>query len=762
MAKNYVKREKKPRKYFGVDFETTVLNKKQLEERGLDMQDETEVWSVAWCPVKERPEPEDVTVVNNIYQFFEWMESLEDGTVLGFANLKFDGSFILNELIREGFTPALKLDDIENETYAYDEEDKEIVPEYGSVYEMYRQPYSYECVISNMGAYYSITIRFDHTTITIVDVTKVLPMSLREMGKGFDTKYRKLNMEYSGDMHAFGEIDAETQLPYIINDVLVLSEAWYKARAMGLTENTIAACALKDFKAILTPQVFDVYFPDLTAIRLPCGDNAYEYIKRSYAGGICYRADDNEDYTYVCKKNLTPGMLEKLVSPNANIKYVKNVLVADVNSLYPFSLHSNKLDPSNPHYYPIGEPEYHKGEPTKSQIKKYCIFRRFKCHFDIKPKHVPFIHIRNTKFYRSQDLQKTDKVFGSHITPDGESTLREYTMTQVDFELFCESYNITDYEPIDYLIFEREEGIFDAYVDKWMALKIKGKKEKNAALVTESKLMLNSLYGKLATSTCNSTKIVLDTEIDYFMKTKKKEIHGTDFDMKDVYEFDGVLKFKSHESYTKKPVALAAGSYCTSIARSWTLRCANKLYDYVKYIDTDSLHLCDIDPEDVDLPIDDKELGYWDMEISQGAIAKYVKQKTYIEVEREHSFKSVLDENGNPSYNLIIKAAGLSENGKNIISKALEMDPDYDGVAYLYKTYKKEKDKNGNELPDEYEDYDVYTDNDDNIPDEDPDYEVLKKFIDDFGPGFGMEHINTKCKQIKGGVLIYDDDFSIN
>lgn len=734
MARKYVKKEKKPRTYYVADFETTVLSKKQLEEHGLEMQEDTEVWSAAWCPLKERPEPEDVTVVNNIYEFMDWLEHLENRAVVGFVNLKFDGSYILNELINEGFTPALKLDDIEDDAFAYDEDEK--VPEYGSEYEMYRQPYSYKCVISNMGAYYSITIRFENTTVTIVDVTKVLPMSLREMGEGFDTKYRKLNMEYTGDMHAFGEIDAETQLPYIINDVLVASEAWFKARAMGLTEMTIAGCALKEFKSLITPQMFDIYFPDLTAIRLPCGDSAYDYVRRSYAGGICYRADDNKDYTYVCLKNLLPGMQGRFVLSDKLIKYVKNILVADVNSLYPYSLASNKLDPSNPHYYPIGEPEYHTGEPTKKQIKNYCIFRRFKCHFDIKPNHVPFIHIRNEKFYRSQDLQKTDRVFGSHTTPDGESTLREYTMTQVDFELFCETYELTDYEPIDYIIFNREEGIFDSYVNKWIALKIKGKKEKNVALVTVAKLMLNSLYGKLATSTCNSTKIV--------------------------YQEDGVLKFKTHISYTKKPVALAAGSYCTSIARNYTIRAANKHYDYVKYIDTDSLHLVDIDPEDVDLPIDDKELGYWDMEISQGAIAKYVKQKTYIEIEREHSFKPVLDEDGNPSYNLIIKAAGLSENGKKIVDKALRLDPDYDGVAYLYKTYKKKKDKNGNELPDEYEDYDVYTDNDDNIPDEDPDYEVLKKYIDDFGPGFGMEHVNTKCKQIKGGVLIYDDDFSIN
>lgn len=720
MAKKYVKKEKKPRTYYVADFETTVLSKKQLEERGLEMQEDTEVWSAAWCPVKERPEPEDVSVVNNIYEFMDWLEHLENRAVVGFVNLKFDGSYILNELINEGFTPALKLDDIEDDVFAYDDEEK--VPEYGSEYEMYRQPYSYKCVISNMGAYYSITIRFENTTVTIVDITKVLPMSLREMGKGFDTKYKKLNMEYTGDMHAFGEIDAEKQLPYIINDVLVASEAWFKARAMGLTEMTIAGCALKEFKALITPQLFEIYFPDLTAIHLPCGDNAYDYIKRSYAGGLCYRSDDNEDYTYVCEKNLLPGLKETFVSPEANIKYVKNILVVDVNSLYPFSLAANKLNPKDPHYYPIGEPEYHTGEPTKKQIKNYCIFRRFKCHFDIKPKHVPFIHIRNEKFYHSQDLQKTDRVFGSHTLPDGSSSLREYTMTQKDFELFCESYDLTDYEPIDYIIFERKEGIFDVYIDKWIANKIRGKKEGNKALVTVSKLMLNSLYGKLATSTCNSTKIV--------------------------YQEDGVLKFKTHISYTKKPVALAAGSYCTSIARNYTIRAANEHYDYTKYIDTDSLHLCGLDPDEVKLPIDSAELGWWDMEVSQGAIAKYVKQKTYIEVARELSFKPVVDNNGDESYNLIIKAAGLSENGKKIVDKALRLDSDYDGVAYLYKNPKTE-------------DYDVYTDGDE-LPEEDPDYEVLKKFIDDFGPGFGMEHINTKCKQIKGGVLIYDDDFSIN
>lgn len=729
-------KEKKPRKVYVADFETRVLSDEYLEKHGMESQDETEVWAAAWAPCKEHPTYEDVTVVNNIYQFMEWLETLEHNSLVGFFNLRFDGTFIVNELINEGFTPAVQIDVIEDEIMSSDSPE-EPVPAYGNTYQMYNQPYSYSVAVSNLGQWFRIVIRFESTTVEIVDVAKVLSgMTLADVAHDFETDHQKLEMEYEGDRKAFGPITPLEQ-KYIANDVLVLSCGWWKARALGLTDLTLGATALKEMKKSIGEKLFDVLFPDLTQIELPCGDTAYAFVKRAYAGGLCWKKEE-PDTVYVAKKNLLEGDLERYVKDMSKVKYVKNIGVADVNSEYPFCLHSSPdwhLEAGGiHHYYPVYEPEYHEGEPTQDEIENKCVIRRFKCHFDIKEKRIPFIHIRNDKYYNSHDCLETDRVFGSRIKPNGESTLREYTLTQIDFETFCDTYDIEDsYEPIDYVVFDRAEGLFDTFLDHWIAKKIEGKKSGNKSLTKVSKLIVNSSYGKLSQGTNSSSKFL--------------------------YQVDGVLKFKTHVEYNKKTVALAAGAYCTSYARRYILSAANDIYDNMKYIDTDSIHYVDLDHTELTHIFHDPTiLGAFDDECTSGSIAHFVKQKTYLEISK------VLDKEASKLYNkdvfktsVNLKAAGLSGKGQKIVKAAFNLDKDFDGLAALYYN---------NTL----NDYEVFTSPED-IPekyrDEEgnikkPDYEVPKKFVESFASGFAMPGINLKQKQVKNGVLLVKDDFSLN
>ena len=731
MAKKKIEKKEKPlRKVYVADFETRVLGVDDLARLGMEVQDETEVWAAAWCECKEHPTYDDVTIKNNIYEFMDWLERLPDKALVGFFNLRFDGTFIVNELINEGFTPAVHIDIIEDEL-GPSEDDDEVVPAYGSTYEMYNQPYSYSVAVSNMGQWYRICIRFESTTVEIVDVAKVLSgMSLADVAKDFDTEHKKLEMEYEGDRRAFGAITPE-ECKYIANDVLVLSEGWWKARQLGLTKLTLGACALDEMKKVIGEQAFDIYFPDLTGIELPTGETCYEYIKRAYAGGLCWRKEE-PDTVYVAKKNLLGDAFERYVKDTKNVKYVKNICVADVNSEYPFCLHSSPewhlQNGGVHHYYPVYAPEYHVGEPTQEEIDNKCIFRRFKCHFDIKEKRIGFLHIRNDKYYNSHDCLESDRVFGERVKPNGESTLREYTMTQIDFETFNDTYNIEEYEAIDYLTFDREEGLFDDFLDMWIAKKIEGKKTGNKSLTTVSKKIVNSSYGKLSQGTCSSSKFI--------------------------YQEDGVLKFKTHVEFNKKTVALAAGAYCTSYARQYILTAANAIYDNVKYIDTDSIHYVNLDHDELTHIFHDATaLGAFDDEVKNGMIAHWVKQKTYIEIEK------AVDKKTKEEYtNLILKAAGLSENGQKIVKKAFQLDRDFSGIAALYK----------NNSINDYECYTSFEDIPEKYKDEEgnlkksPDYEVGKKFIDEFASGFAMPSINLKQKQVKNGVLLVSDDFSLN
>ena len=51
--------------------------------------------------------------------------------------------------------------------------------------------------IDNMKLY-SITIKVNNHTIELRDSLKLIPLSVKEIGKAFKTKHQKLDMEYEG------------------------------------------------------------------------------------------------------------------------------------------------------------------------------------------------------------------------------------------------------------------------------------------------------------------------------------------------------------------------------------------------------------------------------------------------------------------------------------------------------------------------------------------------------------------------------------
>ena len=76
------------KKIYVADFETTVF----------DGQDSTEVWAAALVELYT----ENVLVFNSIDKFFEYVYAMKHNSIIYFHNLKFDGSFILDYLVRIG------------------------------------------------------------------------------------------------------------------------------------------------------------------------------------------------------------------------------------------------------------------------------------------------------------------------------------------------------------------------------------------------------------------------------------------------------------------------------------------------------------------------------------------------------------------------------------------------------------------------------------------------------------------------------------
>ena len=676
-------------KLYVADFETTV-------EEQPELQNETEVWSGAICPVLKRPEPNDVSVYNNIYEFINHLEfRIEDEAIVFFHNAKFDLSFLLCELQKEGFVPAMSWD--KEQHYAAD-------------WQQNMMPYTYKVAVSQMGVWYSCRIKFEHKTIEIRDSAKKIPSTLEEIGKSFNTKYKKLEMEYTDTkeyQHKPFQIIREDDLEYILNDVLLLSEAmyivWYEYGLTGITIGTDCLNALKSIKG----KEFDILFPDMANFWLDdigCEEHisAYDYCLKAYSGGWVWQSDVTHGTLFKSDIKYPEELqkeLDKLESKHAKVANVKNICVVDVNSLYP-SVQSSESGS----YYPIGVPEYRTGQPKKSETKRYAIFRRFKCRFNLKKGYLPFVHIRDNYMYNANECLKTSDILGSRYykTRDGEEhdTLRTYTMTQPEFELFQKHYNITDYEPVDYLVFERAVGIFDDYIEKYKQMKIEATKEGNKAKRTIAKLMLNNCYGKMSQSKNSSYKLI--------------------------HFEDDVMKFDTITEYEKQPIYIPAGAYVTAHARTFTISHGQKLYyegEYkgCQYADTDSLHIVGMDPDEIEaagIEYHDTDFCKWACEESSCAYAIYAKLKTYIEVATEEDFKTVTKskEDNTPWYKLIVKAAGLGKEGKQLFTDRLFLDK------------------------------------------KDP----AKVYLDQFQPGLRIEKANLKARQVKGGIVLTPSEFKLS
>ena len=446
----------------------------------------------------------------------------------------------------------------------------------------------------------------------IRDSLKLIPSSLKRIGKSFGTKHQKLDMEYEGYRYAGCEI-TEEEREYIRNDVLVLKEALEKMFQEGHNKLTIGSCCLSEFKALYPKKEFDRLFPDLRDYPLDESYtgvwNQWEYIHKSYHGGWCY------------------------VNPVYAHRIVNEGEVYDVNSLYSSVMHSVSNN-----VYPYGAGSYATGKPPEELISdqnKYY-FIRVKCRFKLKPGMFPWVHIRGDAKYRSNenlcssDLYWKRKYYRYYYDEEGniQDTIREYTFTCRDWELFQKTYDIFDLEYLDYIWFWAVSGLFDDYINHYMKIKTTKKGfERELA-----KLFLNNLYGKFAMSDDSSYK-------------------------EPYLDEDGIVRFLLHEDHNKKVGYIAIGSAITSYAMNFTIEHAIANYDRFCYADTDSLHLIGHEKPNkiIEHPTD---MCTWKNELSFD-IAYYERQKTYVE--------RAIRKDGEPCEpELIIKAAGMSKEAKQL------------------------------------------------------------------------------------------------
>lgn len=561
------------------DFETTSAERKKIDGT-------SHVWACGLCEVGN---PENIVILRTLDEFIEWCENQPSNDKIYFHNLRFDGNFIVQWLLRKGYKHVSKPQDKESRTFT--------------------------TLISDKGLWYQIEIFFKIkgktvNKVTIQDSLKLIPLSVRAIAKSFKLPIKKGSIDYGAhDFLPEGSPLTPEEEEYLIHDVQIVEHAIDFFHNQGLNKMTIGSCALEEFKKLINKRYFKMYFPP------PFYDAD---VRKAYKGGFTY------------------------LNPKFRNKTLRNMIVLDVNSLYPSVMRG-----CDGEVLPYGTPIFYRGEYQEDSLYPLYI-QKIRCGFRLKPNKIPTIQIKHSMYYQ-----------GNQYLTSSDGDRPTLYLTSVDLKLFFEHYDVYDPEFISGWKFKgiNAGAIFGKYVDKWSEVKIKSKEEGNHGMYLISKLFLNSLYGKFGSA----------------VSVQSKEPYIGE---------DGNIHFKMGEVEEKEGVYIAMACFITAYSRLKTISSAQKITDqYISgkskiqfvYADTDSLHCVSPDhslPECLD--IHPTKLGAWDHE-ANAVKAKFLRQKCYMEkhiISEKEYLKAMTDEDtvkeqyskeGDSYYFTKITVAGMPE-----------------------------------------------------------------------------------------------------
>jgi hypothetical protein len=329
-----VKVKRKTRKKFSCDFETTT-----------DPND-CRVWAYAWMEIGNT---KNTNIGNSLDEFMDWVEGVKAD--LYFHNLKFDGSFMVGWLLRNGYT-------WNNEKNP--------------------PPKSFSTIISRMGQWYMIDICYSyrgkiklHTCI--YDSLKKLPFQVKVIGKSFKLDVQKGDLDYAA-YRPVNHVITHDEKKYINNDVEIIAQALDIQFKQGLTHMTSGSDSLNGFKDVISKNTFKSLFPVLNL-------KADKDIRLAYRGGFTWV---NEKFKGV---------------------EVGEGLVYDVNSLYPSVMYDRPLAWGTPSYF---DGQYEEDSDYPLYIQHIA------CEFELKEGYIPTIQIKDPDTRRILMCNKNDYLHSSH------------------------------------------------------------------------------------------------------------------------------------------------------------------------------------------------------------------------------------------------------------------------------------------------------------------------------------------------------------
>lgn len=324
-----------------------------------------------------------------------------------------------------------------------------------------RKARTFQTLISDTGQFYQIIIYLSCASkvhkITIIDSLKIIPFKVEVIAESFGIEEKKLSIDYKKPREK-GHILTKEEEKYIMNDAIIVSKALNQLFSEGLNHMTQSSNAMKDFKDTISNSTWTTCFPLLKK-------EVSEEIKFAYKGGWCYL---NKQYKE---------------------KDLKDIIVIDSNSLYPYIMKNM--------YLPYGEPVYYEGQYQKECLYSLYVQMISFTGFKLKKNKLPTIQFKNSVDFLSNEYIEEYK--------EGERVC--LMLTNIDLEMFINNYDI---EGLRYLYgykFKSVKGIFNKYIDKWYSRKIEGVMFDNKGKKTIAKLMLNSLSGKFASAIEYKNKI---------------------------------------------------------------------------------------------------------------------------------------------------------------------------------------------------------------------------------------------------------------
>lgn len=411
-------------------------------------------------------------------------------------------------------------------------------------------PKQFNSLISDTGRYYSLTVCFENNVIVeFRNSLNKLPMSVDRIADSFKFDIKKTTIDYH-EKRVKGHVLTDVEREYMANDVLIPA----KALAMQFKENmnklTVGADSLNEFKNLFGKQRFERLFPQLPF-------DIDKIIRRAYRGGWTYPDHRRQG---------------RLIEEDG--------AVYDVNSLYPTVMRYEPM--------PWGESHYFPGKPPAN--KKYPFwFAEVTFVAKLKSDHVPCIQLSKTGIFHSPEYV--------HKVPE---PIR-FGLTNIDWELWNEHYDITIFEWHGGFMFQQCSGIFDEYILKWSSIK----EQSTGGRREIAKLHLNTLYGKFATNPSRKRKIPTFV--------------------------DDRIKFITTEAEICDSVFTPIGAIITANARAITIRAAQANYKHFAYADTDSIHLLTRE-QPKGIKIHNSELGAWKHEYNF-VRSKFLRAKQYMEEE---------------------------------------------------------------------------------------------------------------------------------